>query len=121
MTEAVFNMIRQTNEIMLTSTIIGGQFVIRVLGANPNTEAKYLKKAFDILVDATERVRYGNPERESISESESAEYETIDQEKAGVSTVPVLCDEGQHLATPLRRSPHWYTFWGIVSGWFLRE
>ena len=55
-TKEVFDLIKIRGEIMLTSTVIGGLFVIRVNGANPNTEEKHLRKALEILVEAAEEV-----------------------------------------------------------------
>ena len=55
-TKEVYNLINWRGEIMLTSTFIGGLFVIRINGANPKTEEKYMRRAFDILVSTTEEV-----------------------------------------------------------------
>ena len=55
-TEEVYKLIKSRGEIMLTSTVIGGLFVIRINGANPNTEEKCLQGAFEILVTAAEEV-----------------------------------------------------------------
>ncbi|KAI4242534.1 MAG: hypothetical protein LQ352_007213 [Teloschistes flavicans] len=54
LTRAVYESINKANEVMLTSTVVGGNFVIRVVGANPNTTATALQKAFEILVSVTE-------------------------------------------------------------------
>ncbi|KAL9579162.1 MAG: hypothetical protein Q9212_005265 [Teloschistes hypoglaucus] len=54
LTRAVYESINKANEVMLTSTVIGGDFVIRVVGANPNTNTAALQRAFDLLVSATE-------------------------------------------------------------------
>ena len=55
-TKAVYDRVSRQGEIMLTSTVIGGLFVIRVNSANPKTEEKYLRRAFEILVAAAEEV-----------------------------------------------------------------
>lgn len=55
-TKEVCDLINRRGEIMLTSTLVGGSFVIRVNGANPNTEEKYLRNAFEILVKTAEEV-----------------------------------------------------------------
>ena len=55
-TKEVYDLINWRGEIMLTSTFIGGLFVIRINGANPKTEEKYMRRAFDILVSTTEEV-----------------------------------------------------------------
>lgn len=41
---------------MVTSTDVEGLYIIRVVCANPKTEAKYMQLAFDILVNATEQL-----------------------------------------------------------------
>lgn len=41
---------------MVTSTVVEGLYIIRVVCANPKTEAKYMQLAFDILVNATEQL-----------------------------------------------------------------
>ena len=55
-TKEVCDLINRRGEIMLTSTVVGGWFVIRVNGANPNTEEKHLRNAFEILVKTAEEV-----------------------------------------------------------------
>ncbi|KAK4694223.1 hypothetical protein P7C71_g3325, partial [Lecanoromycetidae sp. Uapishka_2] len=55
-TKAVYELVKRQGEIMLTSTVIGGIYVIRVNSANPKTEEKYLRRAFEILVSAAEEV-----------------------------------------------------------------
>ena len=55
-TKEVCDLINRRGEIMLTSTVVGGSFVIRVNGANPNTEEKHLRNAFEILVKTAEEV-----------------------------------------------------------------
>ena len=58
-TKEVYDLINRRGEIMLTSTVIGGLFVIRINGANPKTEEKYMRRAFEILVDTAEEVLDG--------------------------------------------------------------
>lgn len=41
---------------MVTSTDVEGLYIIRVVCANPKTEAKYMQLAFDTLVNATEQL-----------------------------------------------------------------
>lgn len=41
---------------MVTSTVVEGPYITRVVYANPKTEAKYMQLAFDILVNATEQL-----------------------------------------------------------------
>lgn len=55
-TKEVYDLVNRRGEILLTSTVIGGRFVIRINGANPKTEEKYMRKAFEILVRTAEEV-----------------------------------------------------------------
>lgn len=55
-TKAVYDLVKRQGEIMLTSTVIGKLFVIRVNSANPKTEEKYVRRVFEILVAAAEEV-----------------------------------------------------------------
>lgn len=56
-TEAVYNLILKKGEMYLTSTVVNGTFAIRVVAANPQTEEKYIRLAFDILVQAALEVK----------------------------------------------------------------
>ena len=55
-TKEVYDLINWRGEILLTSTSVGGLFVIRINGANPKTEEKYMRRAFEILVSTAEEV-----------------------------------------------------------------
>jgi aromatic-L-amino-acid decarboxylase len=55
-TKEVFEVIDGKKEFFLTSTVIGGAFAIRVVSANPLAEEKYVRKVFEELVEAAERV-----------------------------------------------------------------
>ena len=55
-TKEVYDLISRRGEIILTSTVVGDRFVIRIVGANPKTEEKHLRRAFDILVSTAEEV-----------------------------------------------------------------
>lgn len=55
-TKAVYEAIYQQGEILVTNTVIEGLYIIRVVCANPKTEAKYMQLAFDIFVNATENL-----------------------------------------------------------------
>lgn len=54
LTQQVYERVNGQGEIFLTSTVIGGVYAIRVVSANTQTEAKYLKCCFDLLVENTE-------------------------------------------------------------------
>ncbi|KAJ5151350.1 Aromatic-L-amino-acid decarboxylase [Penicillium canariense] len=56
-TKKVYELINSRGEIFITSTVIAGIYVIRVVSANPMAEEKYVRNAFDILVRTTEEVQ----------------------------------------------------------------
>jgi aromatic-L-amino-acid decarboxylase len=56
LTKEVYERVNKGGEVFLTSTVIGGVYAIRIVSANTQTEEKYLKRCFDILVEATEAV-----------------------------------------------------------------
>jgi aromatic-L-amino-acid decarboxylase len=58
-TKEVYELVNSRGEIYITSSVVAGVYVIRVVSANPQAEEKYLKKAFNILVATTEEVRAG--------------------------------------------------------------
>lgn len=58
-TKDVYELVNKRGEIYITSSVVGGVYVIRVVSANPLAEEKYLKKAFKILVETAEEVRDG--------------------------------------------------------------
>ncbi|RDW77181.1 aromatic-L-amino-acid decarboxylase [Coleophoma cylindrospora] len=58
-TKAVYELVNERGEIYITHSVIAGIYVIRVVSANPLAEEKYMKKAFDVLVDTTEELRDG--------------------------------------------------------------
>ena len=55
-TKSVYDLINSRGEIALTRTDVKGCTAIRIVSANPLTEEKYLRRAFDILVTTTEEV-----------------------------------------------------------------
>ena len=55
-TKEVYELINASGEIFITSTVIDGRYVIRVISASPMAEEKYVRNAFDILVRTTEEV-----------------------------------------------------------------
>lgn len=55
-TKKVYELINTRGEIFITSTVIDGRYVIRVVSASPMAEEKYVRNAFDILVRTTEEV-----------------------------------------------------------------
>lgn len=56
LTKEVYERINAAGEIFITSSVIAGIYVIRVVGASPTVEEKHLRRAFDILVTTTEAV-----------------------------------------------------------------
>jgi aromatic-L-amino-acid decarboxylase len=55
-TKKVYELINSRGEIFITSTVIDGVYVIRVISANPLAEEKYIRNAFDIVVRTSEEV-----------------------------------------------------------------
>lgn len=55
-TKKVYELINARGEIFITSTVIDGIYVIRVVSANPMAEEKFVRNAFEIVVRTTEEV-----------------------------------------------------------------
>ena len=55
-TEAVYSLVQQNQEIFLTSSVVAGVYAIRVVSANPLAEEKYIRAVFEALVAAAEEV-----------------------------------------------------------------
>ncbi|KAJ6020486.1 hypothetical protein N7540_005990 [Penicillium herquei] len=55
-TKKVYELINSRGEIFITSTVVDGVYVIRVVSANPMAEEKYVRNAFDIIVRTAEEV-----------------------------------------------------------------
>lgn len=62
LTKDVYELVNKRGEIYITSSVVDGTYVIRVVSANPLAEKKFLSKAFDILVRTVEEVRDGRAE-----------------------------------------------------------
>ncbi|KAB8298743.1 hypothetical protein EYC80_000918 [Monilinia laxa] len=63
-TAEVYELINKRGEIYITSSVVKGTYAIRLVSANPKAEEKYLRRAFEILVETTEEVRDGKPRKE---------------------------------------------------------
>ncbi|KAK2734709.1 hypothetical protein FQN57_001479 [Myotisia sp. PD_48] len=61
-TSEIYERINAGGEIFLTSSVVGGIYVIRVVSVNERAEEKYIRNAFDILVRVTEDVLAGKGE-----------------------------------------------------------
>ena len=55
-TKEVYELVNAKGEIFITSTVINGVYAIRVVSANPRAEEKWIRKAFEILVETAEEV-----------------------------------------------------------------
>ncbi|KAL4819560.1 pyridoxal phosphate-dependent transferase [Aspergillus spinulosporus] len=55
-TKEVYETINARGEIFITSTVMAGVYAIRVVSANERAEEKYVRRAFDILVETAEEV-----------------------------------------------------------------
>ncbi|EKD15648.1 uncharacterized protein L3040_006004 [Drepanopeziza brunnea f. sp. 'multigermtubi'] len=87
-TKAVYELINKRGEIYITSSVVAGEYVIRVVSANPMAEEKFLKKAFDILVDTAEELRDGRPSRRGVNGA------IVNGKGEGVGEVAVLNGNG---------------------------
>lgn len=118
LTRAVYESINKANEIMLTSTVIGGCFVIRVVGANPKTNAKALQTAFEALVFTAEQTLWGPPTiarellTESNSDGEMVKYEVEDDASCGA--VGKEMEWNQSPAIP-RNNQSNFSLWNLIS------
>jgi len=64
-TRDVYELVNKRGEIYITSSVVGGVYAIRVVSANPKAEKKYLRKAFQILVETAEEIRDGKTRTEA--------------------------------------------------------
>ena len=55
-TKEVYELINARGQIFLTSSVVKGVYTIRIVSANEKAEEKYLKRAFDILVQTADEV-----------------------------------------------------------------
>lgn len=58
-TKKVYELINSRGEIYLTSSVIAGIYVIRVVGVSTQADESHTLRAFDILVKTTEEVLRG--------------------------------------------------------------
>jgi aromatic-L-amino-acid decarboxylase len=58
-TKQVYERVNAQGEFFLTSTVVCGVYIIRVVSATLNAEEKYLKRVFDVLVEMAEDVQGG--------------------------------------------------------------
>ncbi|QDS76144.1 hypothetical protein FKW77_007227 [Venturia effusa] len=65
-TKKVYETVNMRGEIFLTSCVLAGVYAIRIVSATPATEEKYLKRAFEILVEISEEVL---EEEDGVTES----------------------------------------------------
>ncbi|KAK2760019.1 hypothetical protein FQN54_002755 [Arachnomyces sp. PD_36] len=56
-TREVYETILSRGEIYLTSSVVAGVYVIRLVSGSTMAEEKYVRRAFEILVEVTEQVR----------------------------------------------------------------
>jgi aromatic-L-amino-acid decarboxylase len=58
-TKEVYETVNKRGQIYITSSVVGGAYVIRVVSSNPKAEEKYLRRAFEVLVETVEELRDG--------------------------------------------------------------
>ncbi len=56
MTRDAYEMVNAGGEIMLTSSVVGGRYVIRIVSGSPKTDREHLRKAYGILVEMAQMV-----------------------------------------------------------------
>jgi aromatic-L-amino-acid decarboxylase len=57
LTKDVYELVNQRGKIYITSSVVSGVYVIRVVSANPLADEKNVRRAFEILVETVEEVR----------------------------------------------------------------
>jgi len=65
-TKEVYELVNKRGEIYITHTVLGDIYAIRVVSANEATQEKYIKRAFQILVETTEEVRDGKGQTNGV-------------------------------------------------------
>jgi aromatic-L-amino-acid decarboxylase len=88
-TRDVYELVNKRGEIYITSSVVGGVYVIRVVSANPMAEEKYLRKAFRILVETTEGLRDG-----ALLRDQSLNGVTFDVKGVGVEKMAAFNGSG---------------------------
>lgn len=63
----VYELVNKRGEIYITSSVVQGTYAIRVVSANPMAEEKYIRKAFEILVDTAEEIRDGKLNERAVN------------------------------------------------------
>ncbi|XHG06100.1 hypothetical protein AWENTII_009308 [Aspergillus wentii] len=56
LTKQVYELVNARGEVFITATLIAGVYAIRVVSANTEADEKYVRRAFDIIVQATEDI-----------------------------------------------------------------
>jgi aromatic-L-amino-acid decarboxylase len=88
-TKDVYETINKRGKIYITSSVVDGVYVIRVVSANPLAEEKYIRKAFKILVETTEELRDG-----ALPRDKSSNGVIIDVKGVGLEKVAALNGSG---------------------------
>jgi aromatic-L-amino-acid decarboxylase len=88
-TKDVYETVNKRGEIYITSSVVGGVYVIRVVSANPLAEEKYLRKAFKILVETTEELRDGR-----VPQDQPSTGVIVDVKGVGIEKVAALNGSG---------------------------
>lgn len=55
-TKAVYERVNSEGKVYLTGSLIAGVYAIRVVSANPKAEEKYVRRAFEVLVEVAESI-----------------------------------------------------------------
>ncbi|KAI5815236.1 pyridoxal phosphate-dependent transferase [Pyronema omphalodes] len=57
LTKEVYEAVNSDGEIFITSTVVDGNYAIRIVSGNPRIENRHMQRAFEILVRKTEEIR----------------------------------------------------------------
>lgn len=57
LTKKIYETINARGEIFLTSSVVDGWYIIRIVSANERAEEKYIRRAFEILCETAEELR----------------------------------------------------------------
>jgi aromatic-L-amino-acid decarboxylase len=93
LTKEVYELINKRGQIYITSSVIGGVYAIRVVSANPLAEEKYLRRAFQILVDTVQEVRDGQGNGKVVKSEGRKHRHSFTEEGKGVGEARELDEE----------------------------
>lgn len=66
LTKELYERVSRRGEVFLTSTVVHGKYVIRIVSANENANEKNVRRVFEMLSSVAERVLAGKEEPEAV-------------------------------------------------------